>query len=57
MPMSGPIYLAPSHDQCERVARHALGDEQFTAAFQYGTRFTSEQAIDYALETQARAVP
>ncbi len=54
MPLSGPGYLAPSHDQCERVARHALGNEQFTKAFQHGTRFTSEQAIDYALETTSQ---
>jgi hypothetical protein len=56
MPLSGPSYLAPSHDRCEHLARHALGNEQFTAAFQYGTRLTSEQAIDYALETSTDSV-
>ncbi|GAB3900039.1 hypothetical protein GCM10029964_086830 [Kibdelosporangium lantanae] len=54
MPLSGPGYLAPSHDQCERIARHALGDQQFTAAFQHGTRFTSAQAVNYALGTTNR---
>ncbi|RSM67910.1 hypothetical protein DMH04_47945 [Kibdelosporangium aridum] len=48
MPPSGPRYLAPSHDHCEHVARHALGDEQFTAAFQHGTRLTPDQASETA---------
>ncbi|MBP2320817.1 non-specific serine/threonine protein kinase [Kibdelosporangium banguiense] len=43
-------YLAQSHEHCEHIARHALGDEQFTVAFQHGTRFTPDQAIDYALD-------
>jgi hypothetical protein len=48
---SGPGYLAPSHhDHCEQQVRAALGDEHFTAAFQHGTHFTLDQAIDYALE-------
>ncbi|MFC0114025.1 ATP-binding protein [Kibdelosporangium aridum] len=50
-PQSGPRYLASSHDRCEQQVRDALGDEQFTTAFQHGTRFTPDQAIDYALET------
>jgi non-specific serine/threonine protein kinase len=49
MPSSGPRYLAPSHDHCEHVTRHALGDKRFTASFQHGTRLTLDQAIDYAL--------
>jgi hypothetical protein len=50
MSPSGPRYLAPSHDHCEHVARHALGDEQFTTAFQHGTRLTPDQAVDCALD-------
>ncbi|WP_125727518.1 tetratricopeptide repeat protein [Kibdelosporangium aridum] len=50
-PQSGPRYLAFSHDRCEQQVRDALGDEQFTTAFQHGTRLTPDQAIDYALET------
>ncbi|MFD1045856.1 endo-1,4-beta-xylanase, partial [Kibdelosporangium lantanae] len=38
----------------DRIARHALGDQQFTAAFQHGTRFTSAQAVNYALGTTNR---
>jgi hypothetical protein len=47
---SGPSYLASFHDHCEHQARTALGDKEFTAAFQHGTRFTPDQAIDYALD-------
>jgi hypothetical protein len=50
-PFSGPRYLASFHEHCEQQARTALGDEQFTAAFQHGTHFTPDQAIDYALKT------
>jgi predicted ATPase len=50
IPTSGPRYLAPSHDHCEHTARHALGDERFTAAFQHGTRLTLDQVIDQALD-------
>jgi predicted ATPase len=50
-PPSGPRFLAPFHDHCEQDVRTALGDEQFTTAFQHGTRFTPDQAIDYTLET------
>jgi predicted ATPase len=49
MPPSGPRYLAPSHDHCEHISRHALGDKQFTASFHHGTRLTLDQAIDYTL--------
>ncbi|MFC0435632.1 hypothetical protein [Kutzneria buriramensis] len=49
-PPSGPRYLASFHDHCEHQVRTVLGDERFTAAFQHGTRFTLDQAIDYALE-------
>jgi hypothetical protein len=53
--LSGPGYLAPSHhEHCEQRSRTALGDEQFTAAFQHGTRFTPEQAIDHALKTTSQ---
>jgi non-specific serine/threonine protein kinase len=58
MPPSGPRYLAPSHDHCEHAVRHALGDKQFTASFQHGTRFTVDQAIDHALaDTGETAAP
>lgn len=50
IPPTGPRYLAPSHERCEHAARHALGDKQFTASFQHGTRLTLERAIDYALD-------
>ena len=50
IPPSGPRYLAPSHDHCGHITRHALGDKQFTASFQHGTRLTLDQAIDHALD-------
>jgi predicted ATPase len=53
-PSSGPRHLDRSHDHCEQQARTALGDEQFTAAFQHGTRLTPDHAIDYALETTSQ---
>jgi non-specific serine/threonine protein kinase len=56
MPPSGPPYLAPSHDHCERVTRQALGDKQFTAAFEQGTRFTPENIVDYALGQTSETV-
>jgi non-specific serine/threonine protein kinase len=49
-PQSGPRHLAAFHNRCEQQVRDALGDEQFTAAFQHGTRLTPDQTIDYAIE-------
>ncbi|HKN54125.1 MAG TPA: LuxR C-terminal-related transcriptional regulator [Amycolatopsis sp.] len=43
-----PEFLA-AHDECEREARHALGEAAFGAAFQRGTEFDLDQAIGYAL--------
>ncbi|GAA3434906.1 LuxR family transcriptional regulator [Kutzneria kofuensis] len=49
-PSSGPRYLASIHDRCQQHALSVLGNEQFTAAFRHGARFTLDQAIEYALE-------
>jgi predicted ATPase/DNA-binding CsgD family transcriptional regulator len=49
-PPSGPKYLNPCHERCEQAVRTALGNEEFTAAFQHGMRFTLEQAIGYVLD-------
>jgi hypothetical protein len=50
------IYLAPSHDQCQERARRALGDENFTAIFDEGTRLTLEEAIAYVSEETTAAI-
>jgi predicted ATPase len=50
------IYLAPSHDQCQERARRALGDENFTAIFDEGTRLTLEEAIAYVSEETTEAI-
>ncbi|MBP2328611.1 non-specific serine/threonine protein kinase [Kibdelosporangium banguiense] len=52
----GPRFFVPFHDHCKHHIRAALGDDQFTAAFQHGTRFTPDQAIDYALEETSEQV-
>jgi hypothetical protein len=44
-PTTALTHLAPSHTQCMKRARQALGNEKFTAAFHTGTRLTLDQAI------------
>jgi predicted ATPase len=50
-------YLAPSHDQCQERARRALGDANFTAMFDEGTRLTLEEAIVYVPEEATETIP
>ncbi|MBP2328569.1 putative ATPase [Kibdelosporangium banguiense] len=45
-PMAGLTHLAPSHAQCVKRARRALGNEKFAAAFHKGTRLTLDEVIE-----------
>ena len=48
-PMSELGPFAEHHTACIREAQHALGSPTYTAAFDQGTRFTLDEAINYAL--------
>jgi DNA-binding NarL/FixJ family response regulator len=54
---TGPT--AALHDEYEKAAREALGDNGFARAFQHGLRLGFDQAVAYALgeSTQSRVQP
>ncbi|MDR8408438.1 LuxR C-terminal-related transcriptional regulator [Nonomuraea sp. 3-1Str] len=53
-PLSGYGHLARYHDDCERLAREALGRSAFEAAFEEGARLSYDDALDYALQRDER---
>jgi hypothetical protein len=49
VPLFGSRNFAAPHEQCEQLARQALGDLPFTQAHAAGTRLTIDQAVTLAL--------
>jgi predicted ATPase len=50
---SSPAVLGPlagSHRRCVTDARRLLGEHEYTAALREGARFTTDEAIEYALQ-------
>ncbi|MEQ4725918.1 LuxR C-terminal-related transcriptional regulator [Nonomuraea sp. B19D2] len=47
--------FAEFHNLCETQLRLSLGQSGYSAAFRRGVELTADQAVDYALETGARA--
>jgi hypothetical protein len=50
VPWFGSAYWRVTHDEGERRAREALGDDAFASASAQGARFSPERVIAYALE-------
>ena len=49
--------VAASQRDCEDVARRALGDQAFKAAYNRGLQLTAEDAVGYALQEQEQEQP
>jgi non-specific serine/threonine protein kinase len=49
--------LLAYHEQCERQARQALGEQAFQTAFHHGKSLSVEDAVAYALNEQPRTTP
>ena len=47
-PTATPPYLVGYHEDCERKARDALGEDAFESAFEDGTRMSLHEAVAYA---------
>jgi DNA-binding CsgD family transcriptional regulator/tetratricopeptide (TPR) repeat protein len=50
-------HYRPVHDECERQARHALGDSEFESAFARGVGLDSARAVAYALGERVEDIP
>jgi predicted ATPase/DNA-binding NarL/FixJ family response regulator len=55
-PMVGVPHLTPTHEECVRRTRTALGEQDFLTATEQGARFDAQALIAYALE-ESPAVP
>jgi predicted ATPase/DNA-binding NarL/FixJ family response regulator len=53
---AGPPYLTGYHDECERQARIALGEEAFEASFEDGIGMRQDDAVAYALKPSLELV-